>query len=126
MAHQELLIIGDRVLIEPDGDKERTESGLYLPQGIAEKENIQSGRVARTGPGYIVPSVADSAEPWLNHRSETRYIPLQVQEGDYAIFLRKEAVEVEYDGKKYLIIPQAGILAVEREHASVPPDDQVG
>jgi co-chaperonin GroES (HSP10) len=124
-AHKDLMIIGDRVLIDPESDKERTESGLYLPQGIAEKEKIQGGTVVKTGPGYIVPSVADSAEPWLNHRNETRYIPLQVQEGDYAIFLRKESVEVEYENKKYLIIPQAGILAVVREKSVIPPDDRV-
>ena len=48
---KEIVIIGDRVLIEPDSDKERTESGLYLPQGISEKEKVQGGHVAKTGPG---------------------------------------------------------------------------
>jgi chaperonin GroES len=112
---KQIVIIGDRVLIEPDSDKERTESGLYLPQGIAEKEKVQGGHVIKIGPGYIVPSVADSAEPWLNNKNEPRYISLQVQEGDYAIFLRKEAVELEYDNKKYLIVSQSGILAVLRD-----------
>lgn len=111
---KEIIIIGDRVLISPDTSKERTDSGLYLPQGLAEKEKVNGGYVAKVGPGYIVPHIADSSEPWLRKRTEPHYIPLQVRVGDYAIFLRKEAIEIEYDDKKYLIVPQSGILAVIR------------
>ena len=112
---RELLIIGDRVLIAPDTNKDRTQSGLYLPQGIEEKEKVQSGFVVKTGPGYILPH-SDSSEPWYTSKSEPQYVPLQVTEGDYAIFMRKEAIEIEYDGKKFVIVPQSGILAIERDH----------
>ena len=118
-SNKELIIIGDRVLIEPDAEKNRTDSGLYLPQGVAEKEKVQSGYVIKTGPGYAIPST-DSQEPWVNPKNEPHYIPLQVEEGDYAIFLRKEAIEIEYEGKKYLIIPQSGILAVVRDKYLTP------
>ena len=110
----ELIVIGDRVLILADKGNERTESGLYLPQGMAEKEKVQSGYVVKIGPGYALPS-SDSSEPWLSSKSEPQYVPLQVQEGDYAIFLRREAIEIEYDDKKYLIVSQAGILAIVRD-----------
>ncbi len=118
---KEIIIIGDRVLINPDPGKDRTDSGLYLPQGLTEKEKVNGGYVAKVGPGYIVPHVADSSEPWLSKRTETHYIPLQVRVGDYAIFLRKEAIEIEYEEKKYLIVPQSGILAVVR--SKILPDD---
>lgn len=118
---KELIIIGDRILIAPDTSKGKTESGLYLPQGIEEKEKVQSGYVVKIGPGYIMPDT-DSAEPWLRSKDEPKYVPLQVQEGDYAIFLRRESVEIEYDGKKYLIVPQAGVLAVVRDE-ELPPLD---
>ena len=118
---KEVIVIGDRVLINPDPGKDRTDSGLYLPQGVAEKEKISGGYVVKVGPGYIVPHVADSSEPWKNKRTETYYIPLQVRMGDYAIFLRKEAIEIEYDEKKYLIVSQSGILAVVR--SKILPDD---
>jgi co-chaperonin GroES (HSP10) len=39
---------------------------------------------------------------------------LQAREGDLAIFLRKEAVEIEFDKEKYLIIPQSAILLLIR------------
>ncbi len=111
---KEIIIVGDRVLISPDPGKERTDSGLYLPQGVAEKEKISTGYVIKVGPGYIIPYVADSSEPWKSKRNETQYIPLQIRAGDYAIFLRKDAVEIEYDEKKFLIVSQSGILAVVR------------
>jgi len=75
---------------------------------------VQSGRGEKVGPGFVVPH-ADSSEPWQSSQGEPRYVPLQVREGDFAIFLRREAFEIEYDGKKYLIVPQSGVLAVVRE-----------
>ncbi len=115
MKNKEIIIIGDRVLVEPDSEKNKTNAGLYLPPGISEKENVQSGIIVNVGPGYVVPS-NDSSEPWANSVNEPRYIPLQVRIGDYAIFLKREAIEIEFDGKKYLIVPQIGILAIIRDN----------
>lgn len=117
---KEFIIIGDRVLIAPDTTKSKTDSGLYLPQGVAEKEKVQSGFVVSVGPGYMIPNT-ESSEPWLHSNKEPQFVPLQVQEGDYAIFLRREAVEIEYESKKYMIVPQAGILAIVRDE--MPPLD---
>jgi chaperonin GroES len=110
----ELFVLGDRVLMAPDSEKTRTESGLYLPQGMAAKEKVQSGRVVKVGPGYIVPSV-ESSEPWEGGKGEPKFIPLQVKVGDYAIFLRREGVEIEFGNAKYVIVPQAAIVAVVRD-----------
>lgn len=49
-------------------------------------------------------------------------MPLQVRPGDYAIFLRKEAVEIEYEEKKYIIV-QSAVLAVVREELKTEIDD---
>jgi co-chaperonin GroES (HSP10) len=40
---QKLIIIGDRVLIRPTRTNEKTNSGLYLPPGVQEKEKVQQG-----------------------------------------------------------------------------------
>jgi co-chaperonin GroES (HSP10) len=115
-AHlDKLIIIGDRVLIKPKTPADKTPSGLFLPPGIQEKEKIQSGYVVRTGPGYPVPFPAEDPEPWKEPRDPVRYIPLQVQEGDLALFLQKDAYEIQYEGEKYYIVPQHGILMVERD-----------
>lgn len=118
---QQLVVIGDRVLIAPDTEKQRTGAGLYLPQGVAEKEKVQSGLIVNIGPGYVIPHTDTGSEPWMSSKHEPHYVPLQVKKGDFAIFLRREAVEIEFSSKKYLIVPQAAILAVVRENISLPP-----
>lgn len=109
-----LIVVGDRVLIKPSTQSDRTKSGLYLPPGILEKEKVQSGYVMKVGPGYPLPLPTDS-EPWKEPQEAIKYIPLQAREGDLAIFLQKDAVEVIYEGNKYLIVSQSAILMLERD-----------
>jgi chaperonin GroES len=112
---KKLIVVGDRVLIKPTKQSEKTESGLYLPPGVQEKEKIQSGYVIKVGPGYPLPLPADEDEVWKGKEDQVKYLPLQAQEGDLAIFLQKGAIEVIYEGEKYFIVPQASILMLERE-----------
>jgi co-chaperonin GroES (HSP10) len=89
-SKKQLIVVGDRVLVKPDDSRDKTNFGLYLPQGIEEKEKIQSGFVAKTGPGYPLPDPSDMGEePWSQPKKDAKYVPLQVEEGDYIIFLRK-------------------------------------
>jgi chaperonin GroES len=114
-AKKNLIIVGDRVLIEPDERMDRTSSGLYLPPTVKEKEKVMGGYVVKTGPGYAIHDPNISEEPWtVNKRKEVKYIPLQASEGDYAIFLKEAGVEIEFEGKKYLILPHSAILALVR------------
>jgi co-chaperonin GroES (HSP10) len=113
---KKLVVIGDRVLIRPSKPNERTETGLYLPPGVQEKEKVQQGYVIRTGPGYAIPTPVDS-EPWKNEDDQVKYVPLQAREGDIAIFLLSGATEVIYEGDKYFIVPQSAILMLEREES---------
>lgn len=112
---KKLIVVGDRVLIKPIKQSDKTESGLYLPPGVQEKEKIQSGYVIKVGPGYPLPLPADEEELWKGKEEQVKYLPLQAQEGDLAIFLQKGAVEVIYEGEKYFIVSQASILMLERE-----------
>jgi len=108
------------VLVELDESKERTTTGLYLPPTVKEKEKVQCGYIVKVGPGYPVSdpnSVID--EPWLSkRRDDLKFIPLQAAEGDYAIFLRDAAVEIEFENNKYLIVPHSAILALLRTELS--------
>lgn len=112
---KKLIVVGDRVLIQPFRQTEKTDSGLYLPPGVLEKEKIQSGYVIKVGPGYPLPLPADEDEMWKGKEDQVKYLPLQAQEGDLAIFLQRGAVEVIYEKEKYFIVPQASILMLERE-----------
>jgi chaperonin GroES len=109
------VVIGDRVLIKPKTVQERTSSGLFLPPGIQEKENIQSGYIVKTGPGYPIPVITESDEPWKNKSDDVRYVPLQAKEGDLAIYLQKSAYEIEFNKEKYLIVPHSAILLIIRD-----------
>jgi chaperonin GroES len=111
---KKLIIIGDRVLIRPTKPDERTQTGLYLPPGVQEKEKVQQGYVIKIGPGYAIP-IPPEDEPWKNQDEQVRYLPLQAKEGDLAIFLLSGATEIMYQNEKYFIVPQSAILMLERE-----------
>ena len=112
---KKLIVVGDRVLIKPAKQSDKTSSGLYLPPGVQEKEKIQSGYIIKVGPGYPLPMPIDEDDMWKGKDEQVKYLPLQAQEGDLAIFLQKGAIEVIYEEEKYFIVPQASILMLERE-----------
>jgi len=111
---KKLIVIGDRVLIRPAKPNERTETGLYLPPGVGEREKVQQGYVIKTGPGYAIPLPVEE-ETWKSSEEQVKYVPLQAKEGDLAIFLLSGATEVLYENDKYYIVPQSAILMLERE-----------
>ncbi len=115
---KEIVVVGDRVLILPDADKDRTEHGLYLPPSVKEREKILCGYIVKVGPGYAIPNPQFiDQESWSTTPKEpVKYVPLQVEEGDYAMFLKDQAIDIEYEGKKYLIVPQSAILLVIRRN----------
>ena len=113
---KQLIVVGDRVLIEPEEGEERTTVGLYLPASAVDKQSVQGGRVLATGPGTPIgaPTELDE-EPWKIGSGEARYLPVQARVGDFAIFFRKAAVEISFEGKEYLVVPQAAILTLVRD-----------
>ncbi len=117
---RELVMVGDRVLIAPDDSDRQTQAGLYLPATVAEKEKIRSGRVVKVGPGYLMPNPEFSGEPWAAQKDAVRYLPLQAKLGDHAFFLRKESIEIEFEGDEYLIVPHAAIVALVRRPGEEP------
>jgi co-chaperonin GroES (HSP10) len=115
-----LIVVGDRVLVQPEEGEDRTKVGLYLPATAVETQAVQGGKVVATGPGNAISAPTElNEEPWKIGAPEPRYVPLQARLGDYAIFFRRAAVEITFEGDKYLVVPQAAILALVREE-----DDQ--
>lgn len=115
-TRRKIVLVGDKVLIAPDKNQERTEHGLYLPPGVKDREKVQGGIVVQAGPGHPVanPSYIDQ-EPWsTSQREPVKYIPLQAEPGDYALFLRDQAVEIEYEDEKYFIVSHSSILMLVR------------
>ena len=113
---KELIVVGDRVLVRVEEGEERTNVGLYLPPTAVENQAVQGGTIIATGPGLPMPSPdANVDEPWRVTSRETRFLPMQARTGDYALFFRKAAVEITFEGDRYLVVPQVAILALVRD-----------
>jgi co-chaperonin GroES (HSP10) len=118
-----LVVVGDRVLITPEEGEERTNVGLYLPQTAVESRQVQGGRIVATGPGTAMSEPASmDDEPWKIRSPDVKYLPMQAQVGDYALFFRKAAVEITFEGKSYLVAPQAAILVLVRKEGVSEPE----
>ena len=120
-----LIVVGDRVLVAPEEGEERSRVGLYLPQTAVDALAVQGGRIIATGPGTPLAEPASlDDEPWKIHAREgARYVPIQARVGDYALFFRKAAVEITFESKRYLVVPQAAILVLVRGHGTDPIDE---
>lgn len=117
-----LIVVGDRVLIQPEEGEDRTKVGLYLPASAVDNQAVQGGKVLATGPGTAVSAPTElDEEPWKIRAAEPRYMPLQARVGDFAIFFRRAAVEITFEGTRYLVVPQAAILTLVREEDETDP-----
>jgi chaperonin GroES len=114
--NKQLLVVGDRVLITAEEGEDRTRVGLYLPATAIDTQQVQSGLIVATGPGDPIADLSSlDDEPWKIGRSERRTRGMQARVGDHAIFFRKAAVEITFEEKRYLVVPQAAILVLVRE-----------
>lgn len=113
-GRKELIVVGDRVLVKPEEGESRTKLGLVLPAGAVEKEDVRGGIVVALGPGTPLPPPQDDSEPWKKPTETARYLPMQVEIGDFALFFRKAAMEISFDGDPYLVVPHAAILVIVR------------
>lgn len=123
--NKRLIVVGDRVLVKTGDGEQRSKVGLYLPPTAVDNQAVQGGEIVSTGPGLALPDLTEqSDEPWRNGGSsrEARFVPMQAQIGDYALFFRKAAVEITFENEQYLVVPQAAILALVREPYDELPD----
>jgi|TARA_Y200000002_G_C22198116_1_gene462124 co-chaperonin GroES (HSP10) len=113
---KQILIVGDRLLIQPDKGDKTSPAGLYLPPSVVEKQEVKGGIVVEVGPGIALGSPNDSFdEPWKENKSDVKYIPTQAEIGDFALYLGKASIEIEIEKKEYLIVPQSAILILIRD-----------
>lgn len=109
------IMVGDRVLIKPRKYDQQTSSGLYLPPRVQEKEKAYSGYVIKAGPGYPIPAIQDEEEPWKDEAEEVKYVPLQAEQGDLAVYLQDSVHEIIFNEEKYVIVPHSAILMLIRD-----------
>jgi len=88
--------LGNRVLVEPIEEDEKTAGGIYLPENA--KEKPQRGTVLAVGPG---------------EREESgKRIPMDVSVGDQVLFAKYAGNEIKMDGKKLLIMRESDLLGI--------------
>lgn len=83
--------LADRVIIEPDIAKNKTEGGIYIPDIAQEKQ--PKGKVIAVGNG-------------------TKDEPMEIKEGDTVIYGKFAGTEIKIEDKNYLIMRQCDILAI--------------
>jgi chaperonin GroES len=88
--------LGDRVLIQALDAREKSKSGIIMPDTA--KEPPQEGRVIAVGPGRV-------------SEEGNRIVP-EVKKGDTILYGKYTGTEVKIEGKEYLILPETDILAV--------------
>lgn len=90
--------LGDKILVKRDEAQDRTESGIYLPEGAKEKPKM--GTVQAVGTGA------------LNNKTGER-IPPEIKKGDRILFkMGYEVQEVKFDKDTLLIMSESDVLAV--------------
>jgi len=87
--------LDDRVVVEPMEAESKTKGGIVLPDTAQEKP--QRGTVISVGPGRVA--------------DDGKRIAPTVKKGDKIIYARYGGMEVEVDGKEYMILRESDILA---------------
>ena len=75
---------------------------------------VQGGKVIAIGPGQPLPPPSEEQEPWKDGYRAPRFLPMQAELGDYALFFRKAAIEITFEDERYLVVPHGAILVVVR------------
>ena len=89
--------LSDRVIIDPvTDDSAKSSGGIFIPDTA--KEKPQKGKVLAVGPGRTT--------------DDGKVIPLPVKAGDTVIYSKYAGTEYKVDGKEYLIVREADILAI--------------
>ncbi len=91
-----LVPLGDRVVVKPIEQEEKTKGGIVLPDTA--KEKPQEGEVLAVGSGKLL----DNGER----------VPLEVKVGDRVVFSKYGGTEVKLNGETYTILRESDILAV--------------
>lgn len=88
--------LGDRILVEVLEAKERTKSGIVLPDTA--KEKPQEAKVISVGKGRT--------------SDDGKKIAPEVSAGDKILFGKYSGTEITMDEKEYLILREEDILAI--------------
>ena len=87
--------MGDRLVVKPTQQEEKTKSGIYLPDTA--KEKPQEGKVVAVGPGKM--------------NDDGKRIPMDVEVGDIIIYAKYGGSEIKLEDEELIIMRESDILA---------------
>jgi chaperonin GroES len=90
--------LGDKVVVEPATEEEKTTGGIILPDTA--KQKPQEGKVVAVGTGRVLDDGSRAA--------------MAVKVGDRIVYAKYGGNEVTFDGKDYLILDQDSIYAIHQ------------
>jgi len=96
MAEIKMKPLGDRVIVEPLEQEEKTASGIILPETA--KEKPQQGTVLAVGPGR-----RDDAG---------KRVPMDVKVGDKVLFQKYGGTEIKLEDKKVIVMKESDVMAI--------------
>jgi len=88
--------LGDRVIIKPLPQDEKTKGGIILPDTA--KEKPQQGEVVAVGKGRIL-------------ENGTK-VDMEVKAGDKVLYGKYSGTEIKIEGDEYLIVKESEILGI--------------
>lgn len=88
--------LGDRVVIDPSKELEKTKGGIVLPDTA--KEKPQEGKIMAVGTG--------------KKTEDGKVIPLSVKVGDIVLYGKYSGTEITVEGEEYLIVREEDIFAI--------------
>jgi len=88
--------LGDKVVVEPKAEEEKTASGILLPD-TAKKKSTE-GTVVAVGRGKLV---------------EGKLVEPEVKVGDVVIYSKYGGTEVTIGDKDYVVLDEDNILAIK-------------
>ncbi|MFO0702291.1 MAG: co-chaperone GroES [Candidatus Andersenbacteria bacterium] len=97
MAAKKLRPLGDKIVLRPSKEEEKTKSGIVLP-ATASKEKPEQGEVVAVGPGRL--------------NDEGKVVPMSVKVGDTVVFQKYGPTEVDVEGEELLVVAESDILAI--------------
>jgi chaperonin GroES len=91
--------LGDRVIVEPSEEEQKTSSGVYLPDSAQERP--QRGVIIAVGPGRF--------------DDNGKRVVMELKAGDKVLFAKYGGTEVKMGDKDILVLKESDILAIIQE-----------
>lgn len=90
--------LGDRVVVKPLPQEEKTKGGILLPDTV--KEKPVQGEILAIGSGRVL--------------EDGKKIPLEVKVGDKVLYGKYSGSEIKLEGEEFVILHENEILGILR------------